>query len=175
MDEQKSPKELYDEKRLAKAIEQEKVAKSQNIKRNAKKSAFLIVAVLILVGGGWALAKSGFFSYDPLDLCVQHTGVGMHIHPHLKIFVKGEEIKIPANIGVSASCMKPIHTHDDTGTLHLEFPTKTDVPLGNFFKIWEKQLSSFGVNPTIKVNGAENTEIENYIMRDSDQIELFFD
>ena len=121
------------------------------------------------------MAQSGFFAYDPLDLCVQHAGVGMHIHPHLKIFVKGEEIKIPSNIGISSSCMRPVHTHDDSGTMHLEFPTKTDVTLETFFKIWEKPLNEFGINPKMKVNGVENAELEGYIMRDSDQIELFFD
>ena len=121
------------------------------------------------------MAKSGFFTYDPLDICVQHTGVGMHIHPHLKIFVKSEEIKIPANIGISASCMRPIHTHDDTGTLHLEFPNRKDVLLEQFFKIWKKSLNDFGLNPKMKVNGSENSELQNYIMRDGDQIELFFD
>lgn len=175
MEEQKSPKELYDEKRLAESKEQEKAVKGQKIKKTAKKSVLLIAAVLILGGGGWYFAKNKTFSYDPLSLCIQHTNVRMHIHPRLKMVVKGEEIKIPHDVGVSATCMRPVHTHDDSGTLHLEFPNTTDVPLGYFFKVWEKPLSSFGMNHKMKVNGKENTELENYIMRDGDQIELLFD
>lgn len=168
-------KQLYDEMRLKETEEQEKATKSQKMKQIAKKSALLVVAVLILGGGGWYLAKNKTISYDPLSLCTQHTNVRMHIHTNLKIIVKGEEIKMPKDVGVSATCMRPVHTHDDSGTLHLEFPNTTNVPLGSFFKVWEKPLSSFGNNPKMKVNNADNTELENYIMHDGDQIELFFD
>lgn len=168
-------KQIYDEIRLKETEEKEKTARSKKIKKYAKAFFWILGIVLVLSGGGLYLAKSGFFVYDPLDLCVQHAGVGMHIHPHLKVFVKGEEVKISANVGISSSCMRPVHTHDDSGTLHLEFLNRTDVPLLSLFKIWEKQLSDFGANPKMKVNGAENTELENYIMHDGDQIELFFD
>lgn len=168
-------KQLYDEMRLKEVEEQEKATRSQKIKKYTKRSAILVAVIFVLVGGGWYLAKSKSFSYDPLSLCIQHTNARMHIHPRLKMVVKGEEVKIPKDVGVSATCMRPVHTHDDSGTLHLEFPNTTNVPLESFFKIWEKPLSSFGNNPKMKVNGNENIELENYIMRDGDQIELFFD
>jgi hypothetical protein len=43
-----------------------------------------------------------------------------HIHPVLKIVVDGKETPIPANIGLSAGCEKVLHTHDRTGTIHVE-------------------------------------------------------
>lgn len=168
-------KEEYDEKRRNEELEKAREIKNRQIKKYAKTALLITTIVITLGGGGWYMAKSGFFSYDPLNLCVQHTGVGMHIHPHLKIFVKGEKIKIPLNIGVSSTCMRPIHTHDESGTLHLEFPNKTDIALRNFFKIWGKPLSEFGTSPKMKVNGTENNEFENYTMRDGDQIELYFE
>lgn len=172
---QKSAKEIYDERRKLETKEKDKSSKLQKVKKTIKVFIWTILLILILGGGGWYAVKSGLFSFDPLNLCVQHTGVGMHIHTRLKIFIKGEEFKIPANVGVTAACMRPVHTHDESGTLHLEFPNKTNVALGAFFKIWEKPLSEFGINPKMKVNSAENNEFENYIMRDGDQIELFFD
>ena len=168
-------KELYDKQKEEEFEEKEKIARKNKFKKYFKISLWTAGIVLILGGGGWYMAKSGFFTYDPLHICAQHTGVGMHIPPHLKIFVKSEEIKIPANLGISARCMRPIHTHDDTGTLHLEFPNRKDVLLEQFFKIWKKSLNDFGLNPKMKVNGSENSELQNYIMRDGDQIELFFD
>ena len=168
-------KQAYDETRLQEIKEKDKTAQSKQIKKYAKTALWITAIVLILGGGGWYITKSGKLTYDPLNLCVQHTRVGMHVHPRLKIFIKNEELKIPVNIGVSSTCMSPIHTHDDTGTLHLEFPSKQDMPLGDFFKIWEKPINEFGTNPKMKVNGQENTELENYVMRDGDQIELFFD
>ncbi|MEK7559766.1 MAG: hypothetical protein AAB522_00490 [Patescibacteria group bacterium] len=170
---EKSAKELYDEKKHFEEIEKEKVAKARNTKKYAKIVAWTAGIIFILIGGGWLMAKKDYFAYDPLKLCVQHTGIGMHIHPHLKIFVKVEEMKIPANTGISGSCMRPIHTHDDTGTLHLEFPNVQNVPLEYFFKIWEKEFDWTKVKMT--VNGTQNTELQSYIMHDGDKIELFFD
>lgn len=166
-------KQEYDAMRLKETEEKEKAANNKKIKKISKAILWALGVVLFLGGGGWYLAKRGFFSYDPLGLCVQHTGVGMHIHPHLKIFVKDEEVKIPANVGISGGCMRPIHTHDDSGTLHLEFPNVRDVALGDFFKIWERQFDWTKVK--IIVNSKENLELQNYIMHDGDKIELFFD
>lgn len=105
--------------------------------------------------------------------CVQHGGAGMHIHPHLTITVKGEPMEIPANIGIEGSCMHPIHTHDSSGTLHLEFKKPRGVKVGEFFEIWGKPLDKQGA--TMTVNGQESTEFGDYVMHDQDQIEIIFE
>ena len=121
---------------------------------------------------------------DITGMCVQHQSISMHIHPHLKIVIKGQEQPIPADIGITLGCMRPIHTHDATGTLHLEFPNVRDVRLAEFFSIWGKQFSSNqifdfqnGPEGQVKmlVNGQENMEFENYIMKDLDQIEIIYE
>lgn len=167
---------------------QEKLAeqKKQDIKKTAKKVFRLAFAILIIAGGigaaFWYLNRPVNYS-DPLGMCIQHQNLQMHIHPRLSIKTKGQEQDIPANIGISPTCMRPIHTHDASGTLHLEFPIKRGVKLGEFFKIWEKEFSSEkildkqnGPEGQVKmlVNGQPNTEFENYIMKDKDQIEIIF-
>src|SRR3989344_8946196 len=102
---------------------------------------------------------------------------GMHWHPQLEIYVKGEKIEIPQNIGIGA-VHQPMHTHDDLPIIHLEFPALVrtqDIMLGRFFEIWGKDMRSFGSNMRMMVNGGENTEYENYIMGDGDKIELHYD
>ena len=104
---------------------------------------------------------------------------GLHWHPELTIYIKGEKQELPANIGIGA-IHQPIHTHDDNdqGIVHMEFPglvRQQDAMLGQFFKNWGKDLRSFGSNMKMTVNGAETTEYENYVMRDQDKIELRFD
>ena len=114
---------------------------------------------------------------------------GIHWHPRLEIYVKGEKIEIPADIGVgpqytgmptydSGMRMSAIHTHEDMPIIHLEFSgiaREDDLKLGNFFLIWGKDMRSFGSTVRMMVNGEENTEFENYIMRDGDRIELEYD
>ena len=48
---------------------------------------------------------------------------GLHWHTVLTIYVKGEKLSIPPNIGLSV-VHRPVHTHDEdivSGTIHLEF------------------------------------------------------
>lgn len=104
---------------------------------------------------------------------------GFHWHSNLAIYVKGEKQNIPANIGIGA-IHQPIHTHEDSvqGIIHMEFQglvLKQDIMFGQFFKNWGKDMRSFGANIKMAVNGKENTEYENYIMRDNDKIELRFE
>jgi hypothetical protein len=64
-------------------------------------------------------------------------GVALHIHPHLSIFVSGQEIPIPANIGLTSSFGAPLHTHDATGIVHVESADPNRVfTLGEFFDVW---------------------------------------
>lgn len=104
---------------------------------------------------------------------------GIHWHPELAIYVKGEKQEIPANIGIGA-VHQPTHTHDDAvqGIIHLEFEglvRKNDTTLGQFFKVWNKDIQSFGTNVKMTVNGQENTELGSYIMKDKDKIELRYE
>ena len=102
---------------------------------------------------------------------------GFHWHPELAIYIKSVKQDIPANIGIGA-VHNPIHTHDASGTIHLEMQgivRKSDVTLSRFFKVWGKNFSDFGSAVKMTVNGQENTELGDYVMKDQDKIELHFD
>lgn len=120
---------------------------------------------------------------NPSDLI---SADDLHWHPIIKIFVKGEEQLIPANIGIGAAYagdpqfnpvmgMTEIHTHDDSGKIHLEMAgpvTKDEIKLGNFFRIWGQKFP--GV-VRVTVNGQEIKDFENYQMKDNDQIEINYE
>ncbi|MEK7138949.1 MAG: hypothetical protein AAB799_02095 [Patescibacteria group bacterium] len=136
------------------------------------------------LGGGIAVAVIGGLIWyaatrPPIPESDIVSRTGFHWHPQLAIYVKGEKQEIPANIGIGA-IHQPIHTHDDSGQgiVHMEFQSlvrKQDVTLGQFFKNWDKDMRSFGVNMKMTVNGEANTDYENYAMRDKDKIELRFE
>jgi hypothetical protein len=105
---------------------------------------------------------------------------GLHWHPVVSVMIKGQKQEIPANIGTMSS----MHTHDSTGSIHVEKSgrvTKEDVKLSTLFKILGKQFSSnclydeCGGKVTLSVNGNENTEYENYVMQDKDNIEIRYE
>jgi len=77
----------------------------------------------------------------------------VHVHAHLALIHKGEQIAIPYGIGI----VKPfqvnngfvgmgqgiywLHTHDATGIIHVESPDDRRYTLGNFFDIWGQALT----------------------------------
>ena len=138
----------------------------------------LISGILIL---GWF-----FISKISMPNSEIVTRNGIHWHPELSIKILGQKIEIPANIGLGIT-ERPIHTHDDMGVIHLEFPglvKKDDIKLGKFFQIWGKTFNKdcifdkcAGPEGQVKmiVNGKENSEFENYIMKDGDKIEIIFE
>ncbi len=65
-------------------------------------------------------------------------GTALHIHQHLDIFVDGQPVQVPPDIGINVAggFIAPIHTHDASGVIHVESPTIQDFTLGQFFDIW---------------------------------------
>jgi len=67
-----------------------------------------------------------------------------HIHAHLDIFINGEPIIVPSQVGINpdARCLYWLHTHDDSGIIHIEAPVKREFTIGNFFDIWGKVFNN---------------------------------
>jgi hypothetical protein len=107
-----------------------------------------------------------------------HENLAMHIHPKLRIFVDGAEVKVPANIGIAPDGrMRVIHTHDETGIIHIESPKHMDFTFGDFLKIWGKNLSStcfdrYCGRIRFTANGVEVADPLNYVLRDKDELVL---
>ena len=64
-------------------------------------------------------------------------GTTMHEHADVEIFVHGSKEPVPQDIGISdAGEIQSIHTHDDTGLVHLESSQSREFTLGEFFGVW---------------------------------------
>ena len=132
-----------------------------------------LVVIVVLVLSALVFLPSG----DTSDSAGAISRTGLHWHPQLEIYVRGEQVIIAQNVGLGA-VHNPVHTHEDLPILHLEFSglvTEEHIKLGNFFKVWGKDMRSFGENMRMTVNGKENTEYEKYVMHDDDKIELHYD
>ena len=142
------------------------------------KNIIISVAIGVLVVFGLI----GLKSQEPKDLEENINNQiisdnGIHWHPELEIYVKGERLEIPQNIGL-IGVHSPMHTHEDLPVIHLEFGgrvTENDIKLGRFFKVWRKDFMEFGDTVTMTVNGEPNLELENYQMKDGDKVELRYE
>lgn len=137
-----------------------------------KKNTLLVIVVLVLIILIILLSKSP--QKNNPDVISKK---GIHWHPELVIYINGEAQEIPENIGLGA-VHNPVHTHEDLPIIHLEFGglvKNDDVRLGQFFKAWDKDINSFGTLVKMQVDGVENNEFENYMMRDGNKIELWYE
>ena len=135
---------------------------------------FIIIMLVILSLIGWAWWSTRVTQKSSPDVASTN---GLHWHSELSLYVKGEKQPIPAGIGLGAVHL-PIHTHDSDGIIHMEFNgrvTKDDLKLTYLFKNWKKDFKSFGSNVKMTVNGKDNTDYENYEMKDGDKIELRYE
>jgi hypothetical protein len=62
----------------------------------------------------------------------------LHIHAHLDLFVNAKRVLVAAGIGINqgSGFISPLHTHDTTGVIHIESPTKEQYTLGQVFAVW---------------------------------------
>ena len=77
-----------------------------------------------------------------------------HHHVHLSLFVNGEQIALPRGTGMKnpghngfvyhATCVYALHTHDETGIIHIEPPNGDTFTLKQYFDVWGEPLSTNG-------------------------------
>jgi len=147
-----------------------------------------ILMIIVIIGISFLLTNNSSSSTSvPNDQIVAQNG--LHWHPKLTVYIKGEKQEFTDSIGLGAVHQK-MHTHAEDykdGVVHMEMQgvvIKDETRLGNFFRIWGKEFNSTQLfdnknssEGTVKmaVNGKENKDFENYQMRDGDNIEIRYE
>lgn len=93
----------------------------------------------------------------------------------LDVIVDGVPQIIPADIGISPSCVAQIHTHDDTGNLHFE-ATARNVTLTDLFTIaGMHDIQREGYSLSVTLNGEiYSGDISTYPIKNGDTIVLTY-
>ncbi len=156
-------------------------------KGNKIKTIIAVVIIIASVFLGWE-SITAIFSGRSTDgrttrevamSCTLHLHTKFHIHQHLVILVNGLPQTIPANTGVTFACMNPLHTHDETGEIHVESPDQRDFTLGDFFAVWDKtfdrnQIFDYKADAdheiVMTVNDNVSQEYEKLVLKDKQQI-----
>ena len=158
-----------------------------------KKTGYIVLAIII-IGGLIVWGKTAtnrktedLQSMSSREIALRQTtdmATTYHVHPELTIFVNGTEVSIPEDLGVTATGMTAIHTHDEKGVIHVEAPVKKDFTLGDFFAVWGKDFSRTKLLDTVAddksevvvtVNGQVVDTYENTILHDKDKIVISYE
>jgi hypothetical protein len=97
--------------------------------------------------------------------CLVNMPETYHVHTHLSIFLNGEALAVPGQIGIvpqtgGGHCFYAVHTHDKSGKLHVEAAAPGVFTLGMVFDEWGETLS------TSEVAGLLNLPIVVYVTDD---------
>jgi len=123
----------------------------------------------------------------------------MHIHPNLTIYRGTKNMTVPSQIGINASkwnnhtldqwslngpTFSPLHTHDNTGKIHVESTVTRDYTLGEFFSVWGEPVgptqvtnmkADTGHRLSMTVDGKNSTAWGNLVFVDGQQIIIHYD
>jgi hypothetical protein len=136
--------------------------KPKDIQKNKTKAIILGIVIIIIIVAivGFYMNKkedaSGDISYiDGIGCGTMEYSV-FHIHAHLDIIINGQQHPIPAQIGIlDNTCLYWLHTHDQSGIIHIEAPIHTKFTLGQFLDVWNstKNIMLHYGTPKVYVNG----------------------
>ena len=105
--------------------------------------------------GNWPLGGQGQ-PISGVSCIITSPPPAYHVHAHVSLYVNGEQIAIPAGLGVVnpiltngyvnfdvTKCFYEIHTHDATGVIHLHANAGANRPLtlGQVFDVWGQTLT----------------------------------
>ena len=118
--------------------------------RNLRLLILIVVISLVTCGSGigtYVATAQTPSSIIPLTIdgieCNANEQFLFHIHTHISIFVNGQLMYVPPQIGIiPEKCIYWLHTHDESGIIHIESPIKRDFTVGQFFELWKKKLEN---------------------------------
>lgn len=154
-----------------------------SVRPTHKSHTKLIIAVAliaIVAGAGWFYVPT-LFQTPPNPACANFpfppTGdqdLAEHYHAILMIYINGEQVLIPKNVGEGESgpCIQPLHVHStspDTSAIHIETPQKRTYTVGDFFRVWAATPDLSGPSPVV----FNQNQIFNYTTSSSYELQMF--
>ncbi|UUL75289.1 hypothetical protein NG819_13560 [Pseudarthrobacter sp. Fe7] len=141
---------------------------------------------------GWELSPKG--AADRIKAAglqvLTAEGAAEHFHAHLDVFMDGKPVAVPADIGFSFNSagqpngISALHSHDQSGVIHIEAPTSgATYTLGQFLAEWgvldgtdktQGTAHSDADGWTVAVNGTrQDGRITDVVLKAHDEIVLF--
>jgi hypothetical protein len=141
------------------------------------KKLITIIGIVAVIGGIGVYAAMSPHALIPIVptidgvACNSMEQSAFHVHSHLDIFINGRYSQVPSQIGIPGNCFYWLHTHDESGKIHIEAPMYRDFTLGQLFDIWNKKFDNNQIfnyvadanNPLkVYINGTKIPDDTNY-------------
>ena len=114
-------------------------------------AAVIVVGALAIGACGQAAAPSPTAAANvpcgPSEVFTRHE------HAHLTILIRGQIKTVPAFVGITATQICWLHTHDTSGIVHIEAGDSRALTLGDFFAVWRQPLSATAIGADRAASG----------------------
>ncbi len=105
-------------------------------RRKTLKFLVITASIAISVGMGSFLIQEYLNKDNSIKSCIDDRDTTYKISATLELYVDGLKTEIPANIGVSDRCTRPVHTYSNDGTIYAEWDEEYSYEIGHFFWTW---------------------------------------
>ena len=128
-------------------------------KQRKKLTKWQIILPVVLVGAGTGGALGINYLIagpPPLERCMPDENMGVdakmefHIHSYITATLDGQPFEVPANIGIKDDCVRPLHTGEADGTIHITYVKPVKFTLSVFIKLWGLNLDQYNVKIFVK-------------------------
>lgn len=163
----------------------------KDISKNLRLTRKQITVIGILTAASFIIITFVNSEIDIGQSGAQMDPMAIHLHPELKIVMDNKSLTVPSNIGINSSLwnvhsldkygmqampemgmssMAPLHTHDDSGIIHVESSINRNYTLGEFLEVWGLKLDNKIVKAT--VDNKSITNFETIVLKDGEKINL---
>jgi hypothetical protein len=102
-------------------------------------------------------------------------GTLVHFHARVQIIDGNGQLLIPANLGIGNGYITELHTHDESGILHIEAASAGTWRLGQFFTEWGHPISRQGIAPLTVPAGSTMHVFVNGVETNADPATIVLD
>ena len=142
-------------------------------KKKALIRSMIILAVIAVAAGVITnIITQQARAQDPVYQCIESDNLPYQAYVTISITINGQPSEVPANIGVLDNCLRPIHTHDRSGLVHIVYDRPYDFKLGHFLWYWGFNLQQY--DATVYVNGVQQDKFLDMVLRDVMTITMDF-
>jgi len=144
------------QERRREELQRREVERRRTVRMKRVTTVGIIAAVVLAVAGIVYLvitqsqtpANPAYPAIDSIS-CDQLEQSAFHIHAHVSVYINGQSVSIPGNVGIAGdpsapSCFYWLHTHSTDGVIHIEAPNGVSPTLKNFLDIWRTKFPQLG-------------------------------
>jgi len=111
-------------------------------RKKTLKFLVLTASVGISVGVASIFVQQWLNMDNPLRMCINNIETNYKITATFELYVDGQKIEIPANIGNNENCRHSLYTLANDGIIHAEWKEKHPFEIGHFLWTWTQYHES---------------------------------